>query len=446
MTRAPAQQSPAKQSRAQQFAQLSAADKATFIKDMPAQALIHWLYDWPFWARPAQLPPPGDWRIWLIMAGRGFGKTRSGAEWIRAMAQSQPRARLALVAATYAEGRAVMIEGESGLLNICPPNLRPVYESSLRRVRWPNGAQALLYSAEDADGLRGPQHHGAWCDELAKWPNAEATWMNLEMGLRLGEQQRICITTTPRPTALLRKLMTRTDTVLTQGRMQDNQGNLSKAFLKAVANQYAGTRLGRQELDGEFLEDIAGALWSRAMLECCHVAELPQLVRIVIGVDPPVTSGETADACGIVACGLGADGKAYVLKDASVQGLSPDGWARAVVKLSDEMKADRVVAECNNGGELVRAVLYQVAPDLPLTLVRASHGKVARAEPVAALYEQGRVHHATHMSALEDELCGFCAGGNYQGPGRSPDRADALVWALTTLMLGKHTQPHLRSL
>jgi phage terminase large subunit-like protein len=433
-------------SRAQQFAQLSAADKAAFINDMPAQALVHWLYDWPFWARPAQLPPAGDWRIWLIMAGRGFGKTRSGAEWIRAVAESQPRARLALVAATYAEGRAVMIEGESGLLNICPPHQRPVYESSLRRVRWRNGAQALLYSAEDADGLRGPQHHGAWCDELAKWPNAEATWMNLEMGLRLGDQQRICITTTPRPTPLLRKLMTRTDTVLTQGRMQDNEGNLSKAFLKAVANQYAGTRLGRQELDGEFLEDIAGALWSRTMLERCHVAAVPQLVRIVIGVDPPVTSGESADACGIVACGLGTDGKAYVLADASVQGLSPDGWARAVAKLSDAVKADRVVAECNNGGELVRAVLHQVAPDLPLTLVRAAHGKVARAEPIAALYEQGRVHHTMHMPRLEDELCGFCAGGNYQGPGRSPDRADALVWALTTLMLAKHTQPHLRSL
>jgi phage terminase large subunit-like protein len=350
------------------------------------------------------------------------------------------------VAATYAEGRAVMIEGESGLLNICPPDDRPMYESSLRRLRWRNGAQALLYSAEDAEGLRGPQHHGAWCDELAKWPHAEATWMNLDMGLRLGSQQRVCITTTPRPTALLRKLLARQDVVLTKGRMQDNENNLSKSFLKSVTAHYAGTRLGRQELDGEFLEDVAGALWSRASLERCFAVQLPTLTRIVIGVDPPVTSGADADACGIIACGLGADGKAYVLADASVQGLSPDGWARAVAKIAHDFKADRVVAECNNGGELVASVLHQVAPNLPLTLVRAAKGKVARAEPVAALYEQGKVYHAVHMPALEDELCGLCAGGDYQGPGRSPDRADALVWALTTLMLGKNAQPHLRTL
>jgi phage terminase large subunit-like protein len=433
-------------SQAQRFARLSTLEKAKVIDAMPAAALLQWLHDWPFWARPSQLPPPGDWRIWLIMAGRGFGKTRSGAEWIRAIAQSQPKARLALVAATYAEGRAVMIEGESGLLNICPPDDRPIYESSLRRLRWRNGAQALLYSAEDAEGLRGPQHHAAWCDELAKWPNAEATWMNLDMGLRLGAQQRVCITTTPRPTALLRKLMARRDAVLTKGRMQDNKANLSKSFLKSVTAQYAGTRLGRQELDGEFLEDIAGALWSRSSLEACHVAQAPTLTRIVIGVDPPVTSGEAADACGIIACGLGVDGKAYVLADASVQGLSPDGWARAVAKISADLNADRVVAECNNGGELVQAVLHQVAPNLPLTLVRAAKGKVARAEPIAALYEQGKVHHTAHLPALEDELCGLCAGGDYQGPGRSPDRADALVWALTTLMLGKTAQPHLRAL
>jgi phage terminase large subunit-like protein len=433
-------------SQAQRFAQLGMQEKAKIIDAMPAAALVQWLHDWPFWARPAQLPPPGDWRIWMIMAGRGFGKTRSGAEWIRSIAQSQPKARLALVAATYAEGRAVMIEGESGLLNICPPDDRPMYESSLRRLRWRNGAQALLYSAEDAEGLRGPQHHGAWCDELAKWPHAEATWMNLDMGLRLGVQQRVCITTTPRPTALLRKLLARQDMVLTKGRMQDNENNLSKSFLKSVTAHYAGTRLGRQELDGEFLEDVAGALWSRGLLEGCHVTQLPALTRIVIGVDPPVTSGTDADACGIVACGLGADGKAYVLADASVQGLSPDGWARAVAKIASDLNADRVVAECNNGGELVASVLHQVAPNLPLTLVRAAKGKVARAEPIAALYEQGKVHHGVHMPALEDELCGLCAGGDYQGPGRSPDRADALVWALTTLMLGKNAQPHLRTL
>jgi phage terminase large subunit-like protein len=234
--------------------------------------------------------------------------------------------------------------------------------------------------------------------------------------------------------------------VLTKGRMQDNENNLPKSFLKSVTAHYAGTRLGRQELDGEFLEDVAGALWSRELLERCLVAQLPALTRIVIGVDPPVTSGADADACGIVACGLGANGKAYVLADASVQGLSPDGWARAVAKIASDLNADRVVAECNNGGELVASVLHQVAPNLPLMLVRAAKGKVARAEPIAALYEQSKVYHAVHMPALEDELCGLCAGGEYQGPGRSPDRADALVWALTTLMLGKNAQPHLRTL
>jgi phage terminase large subunit-like protein len=433
-------------SQAQIFAQLSADEKSKFIEAMPAEALLQWLHDWRFWARPTQLPPAGDWRIWLIMAGRGFGKTRSGAEWIRGLAESQPHARLALVAATYAEGRAVMVEGDSGLLNICPPDQRPIYEPSLRRLRWRNGAQALLYSAEDAEGLRGPQHHAAWCDELAKWPYAEATWMNLEMGLRLGTQQQICVTTTPRPTSLLRQLMTRSDIAFTRGRMQDNEGNLSKSFIKAITSQYAGTRLGRQELNGEYLEDVAGALWSRAVLAACHVHQCPPLRRVVIGVDPPVTSGADADACGIIGCGLGFDDKAYVLADASVQGLSPDGWARTVAKCSATLNADRVVAECNNGGELVRSVLHQVAPNMPITLVRAAHGKIARAEPIAALYEQGRVHHAAQLPALEDELCGFCVGGDYQGPGRSPDRADALVWALSTLMLGKPLQPHLRSL
>jgi phage terminase large subunit-like protein len=433
-------------SRAQQFRRLPATARGQALQKLSAPELALLLHDWPFWARPAQLPPQGDWRVWLILAGRGFGKTRAGAEWIRSLAIAHPNMRLALVAATYAEGRAVMIEGDSGLLNVGPPELRPVYESSLRRLRWRNGSQALLYSAEDAEGLRGPQHHAAWCDELAKWAHAEDTWMNLDMGLRLGLQQHVCVTTTPRPTALLRKLMARDDMVLTRGRMVDNSSNLSASFIRSVEQHYAGTRLGRQELDGEFLEDVAGALWSRAQLEACHVSIVPPMRRIVVGVDPPVTSGAAADACGIIACGLGTDGKAYVLQDATVQGLSPDGWARAVAQCSAQMQADRVIAECNNGGELVRAVLHQVAPDLPITLVRASHGKVARAEPIAALYEQGRVHHAAHMPLLEDELCGFCAGGEYQGPGRSPDRADALVWALTTLMLGTAKTPLVRSL
>ncbi len=433
-------------SRAQLFRQLPESQRRAALAALSPDELRILLHDWSFWARPSQLPPPGDWRIWMIMAGRGFGKTRSGAEWIRRLAESQPQARLALVAATYAEGRAVMIEGESGLLQICAPDQRPLYEPSLRRLRWRNGAQAWLYSSEDPEGLRGPQHHFAWCDELAKWSHGPNTWVNLDMGLRLGAQQRICITTTPRPTPLLRRLMARPDMVLTRGRLSDNAANLSASFIRSVEQQYTGTRLGRQELDGEWIEDVAGALWSRNLLERCLLQQAPMLKRVVIGVDPPVSSGVDADACGIIACGLGEDGKAYVLRDATVQGLSPDGWARAVAACCAAVEADLVVAECNNGGDLVRSVLHQVAPNLPVTLVRASKGKVARAEPIAALYEQGRVHHVALMPKLEDELCGLCAGGDYQGPGRSPDRADALVWALTTLMLGKHSTPHLRSL
>ncbi len=433
-------------SRAGQFAKLPTLQKQALLGKLSADELQMLYHDWPFWARTAQLAPAGDWRLWMILAGRGFGKTRSGAEWVRAMAQQPGKSRIALVAATYAEGRAVMIEGESGLLSIAPPFARPIYEPSLRRLRWPGGAIATLYSAEDFDGLRGPQHHFAWADELAKWPYADEAWMNLDMGLRLGAHPRVCITTTPRPTSLLRKLLARSDIALTRGRMQDNAANLAPAFIKAVEAQYAGTRLGRQELDGELIDDVAGALWSRAMLAGCAVRAVPPLQRVVIGVDPPVTSGENADACGIVACALGADGHGYILEDASVQGLSPEGWAQAVVACAAKHEADLVVAECNNGGELVRSVLQQVAPNLPIKLVRAARGKVARAEPVAVLYAQKRVFHAAHVPKLEDELCGLCVGGAYQGPGRSPDRADALVWALTILMQSPLTSPQLRSL
>jgi phage terminase large subunit-like protein len=433
-------------SRARQFAKLPTAQKQAMLAKLSAEELQALYYDWSFWARPAQCAPKGDWRIWMILAGRGFGKTRSGAEWVRQMATCHPHARIALVAATYAEGRAVMIEGESGLLTISEASQRPTYEPSLRRLRWPGGAVATLYSAEDFDGLRGAQHHFAWADELAKWSYAESAWMNLDMGLRLGAQPRACVTTTPRPTAVLRRLLARADLQLTRGRTQDNAAHLPPAFVAAMDAQYAGTRLGRQELDGELMEDVAGALWSRALLEACRVRDVPPLTRVVVGVDPPVTSGERADACGIVACGLGADGKAYVLADASVQGLSPEGWARAVAACAKAHEADLVVAECNNGGDLVQSVLQQVAPGLPIRLVRAARGKAARAEPVAVLYAQQRVFHAAHLSALEDELCGLCAGGDYQGPGRSPDRADALVWAMTTLMLDKISHPALRRL
>lgn len=403
---------------------------------------------WKLWARPEQLPPEGDWRTWLVMAGRGFGKTRAGAEWVRAAANTEPDARIALVGASLPEVRAVMVEGESGLLSICPLRHRPVFEPSLRRLTWPNGAQALLYSAGEPESLRGPQHSHAWCDEIAKWDNASEratrAWDNLLFGLRLGEHPRLMATTTPRAVPLLRRLLDEVEEGLavTRGATEDNRANLPARFLRDIRRQFGKSVLGRQELDGELLEDIEGALWTRALIEQCREAEAPELTRVVVGVDPPASSG--GDACGIVVAGRAEDGSAHVLADASVQKASPERWARAVARAAGAWHADKVVAEANQGGAMVASVLRAAELALPLKLVHASRGKAARAEPVAALYEAGRVRHAGTFPALEDEMCGLVSGGAYQGPGRSPDRADALVWALTELMLGKAAQPRVR--
>lgn len=416
------------------------------LTDDAAQGLVH---HWEFWARPDQLPPPGDWRIWLIMAGRGFGKTRAGAEWVRSIGENLPDARIALVAANLAEARSVMVEGQSGVLGIAPDAMRPHWEPSLRRLRWPGGAQAMLFSAAEPESLRGPEHSHAWCDEIAKWDNASgralSAWDNLQMGLRVGSLPQIAATTTPRAVPLVRHILTDPEVRISRGSSYANRSNLPPAFLDAVQRHYGGTTLGRQELDGELLEDIEGALWNRSLLETCRVRWMAQgFARVVIGVDPP--AGSSGDACGIVVCARLDDGRAAVLADCSVQGASPDGWARAVANASDEWKADRVIAEANQGGEMVGSVLRAAAIDLPVKLVHASRGKVARAEPVAALYETGRVIHCGTFARLEDEMCGLMTGGQYEGPGRSPDRADALVWAMTELMLGRRNEPRIRSL
>ena len=402
-------------------------------------ALAH---HWPFWRRADQTPPNGAWRCWLILAGRGFGKTRTGAEWVRARAEATPGLRIALMAATQADARAIMVEGQSGLCAIAPAASRPVFEPSLRRLIWPNGARATLYSAAEPEGLRGPEHHIAWADECAKWDNADAAWDNLALSLRLGAQPQIVATTTPRPVPLVRRLLAAPDTQVTRGRMADNALNLPTAFLRAMAETYGGTRIGRQELDGDLLEDIAGALWTRAQMDAARRGPPPPLRRVVIGVDPP--AGKTGDACGIIAAGLGEDGRCWVLADKSVAGASPEGWARHVAQTAADWGADRVVAEANNGGLMVESVLRAAAARLPIKLVRAAHGKVARAEPVAALYERDQVRHAAAFPALEDELCGLAVGGSYHGPGCSPDRADALVWAVTELMLGDRAEPRVR--
>jgi predicted phage terminase large subunit-like protein len=413
-----------------------------------AQALAH---DWEWLARPEQLAPEGDWRIWLMMAGRGFGKTRAGAEWVRAIAERDGRARIALVGATLGEARSVMVEGPSGLLAVAPWWNRPAFSPALRRLIWPNGAMALLFGAADAESLRGPQFSHGWADEIAKWPGGEAAWDNLMMGMRLGDRPRVLATTTPRPVPLVRTLVAGKDTgiVVTRGRTADNLANLADGFVAAMEQSYGATRLGRQELEGELISDVEGALWSRDLLERCRVAHVPErddggalLSRVVVGVDPPASAH--GDACGIIVAGLGGDGRAYVIADASVEKATPEGWARAVAQAAAQHGADRVIAEANNGGAMVESVLRAAEAALPVRLVHASRGKAARAEPVAALYEAGRVRHRGAFWTLEDEMCGLVAGGGYVGPGRSPDRADALVWALTELMLGRRGQARVR--
>ena len=409
-------------------------------------------WHWEVWARDEQWSPAGDWRVWLICAGRGFGKTRAGAEWVRNVARHDSEARIALVGASLGEVRSVMIEGESGLIAASPGALTPEYEPSLRRLQWPNGAQAFLYSAGEPESLRGPQHSHAWCDEIAKWENAGeravAAWDNLQLGMRLGEQPRVLATSTPRSVPLMNRLLDEAeqgrDVILARGRTVDNAGSLPIAYYRAMLVQYGDSALGRQELDGEMLPEAEGALWTRAMLETCreNAASSPP-VRVVVAVDPPASA--TGDACGIVVCALGEDGIARVLADCSVEKASPERWARKVAQTAAAWSADRVVAEANQGGAMVGSVLRAAEISLPIKLVHAAHGKVARAEPVAALYEAGRVRHAGIFPQLEDELCGLIAGGRYEGPGRSPDRADALVWGLSELLLGKSRVPRVRT-
>jgi len=388
------------------------------------------LYDWTTWGRPNQQPPTGDWRTWLVLAGRGFGKTRTGAEWVRAQVAAG-YGRIALVAPTAADARDVMVEGESGMLAIAAPSARPHYEPSKRRITWPNGAIAVTYSADEPDRLRGPQHDAAWCDEAAAWRYPDA-WDMLQMGMRLGNNPRTVVTTTPKPVRLIRDLIKAHDTVITRGSTFDNAPNLPKPFLDSIKRQYAGTRLGRQELYAELLEDTPGALWTRAMIDDARVSTVPTMQRVVVAIDPAVTAHETSDETGMVVVGLGTDGHGYVLADRSLR-ASPDGWARAAVAAYTSWQADRIVAEANNGGDLVETVLRMVDPNVPYRAVRASRGKVSRAEPVAALYEQGRVHHVGVFERLEDQMSTYTPETS-----QSPDRLDALVWALTDLIVSQH--------
>lgn len=409
-------------------------------------------YLFELWALPHQLAPPGDWRSWVILGGRGAGKTRAGSEWVRTQVEGpRPRdpgrcRRLALLGETLDQVREVMVFGDSGILACCPPDRRPVWQATRRCLVWPNGAEAMAFSAQEPEALRGPQFDAAWADELAKWRKAEEVWDMLQFGLRLGVLPQACVTTTPRNVPALKRLLARGSTVVSHAPTAANRANLAASFLAEMEARYAGTRLGRQELEGALLEDVPGALWTRDMLAAAGCSEVPELARVVVAVDPPATGHRTSDACGIVVAGLARGGGAVVLEDATVQGVSPKGWAEAALGAMARWQAERMVAEVNQGGDMVEAVLRAIDPEVALRKVRASRGKVARAEPVAALYEQGRVAHLRGLGALEDEMCRMTATG-YEGQG-SPDRVDALVWALSELCLGtgKRGAPGVRGL
>jgi phage terminase large subunit-like protein len=383
--------------------------------------------------RPEQVTPDGDWRTWLILAGRGWGKTLAGAEDAKAYGLANPGCRYAIVAATFGDARDTCVEGESGLLSCLPPSAVRIWNRSLGELILTNGTRYKLFSADEPERLRGPQHHRAWCDELAAWgKSAEErqwpkAWDMLMMGLRLGANPQAVPTTTPRPTKLIRTLIKDPTTHVTRGRTIDNAANLAPAFLSQVLARYEGTRLGRQELEAELLDDVPGALWTYAMLEDRRPA--PDLTRVVVAIDPAATAGEESDETGIVAAGLGVDGRGYVLADRSCR-LSPDGWANRAVAVFDDLAADLIVAEVNNGGDMVEHTIRTIRRSVPYKKIHASRGKQTRAQPVAALYEQGKVSHVEVFPELEEQLTTWTPES-----GSSPDRLDALVWALTSLML-----------
>jgi predicted phage terminase large subunit-like protein len=420
------------------FRAMDSAEQEATLAELEPEVAAALLYDWRFWARPDQLAPSGYWRTWLILAGRGFGKTRCGAEWVRDVAAADPGCRIALVGLTAADARDVMVEGESGILAVHPEDERPLYEPSKRRLTWPNGSMATCYNASEPDQLRGPQHHYAWVDEYAKFPAAQELWDQLAFGMRLGQKPRSVVTTTPRPIPAIKRLMADASTVVTRGKTLDNRTNLAPGAVDALVERYAGTRLGRQELDGEIVDDVVGALWTRSMLDANRAVAAPEMARVVVAIDPSGTDGnDDGDDVGIVVAGRGVDGRGYVLADRTCR-LSPDGWARMAITAYHAHQADRIVAERNFGGAMVAAVIRAADRSVPYKEVTASRGKVARAEPVSALFEQGRVSIVGSLPELEDEMV-LMTGAGFVGEG-SPNRVDALVWALSEVMLA-HQAP-----
>ena len=390
---------------------------------------------WHTVARANQLAPEGDdWSVWLLLAGRGFGKTRTLGQWLNEEVTTGRARRAAVVAATASDARDVMVEGESGILACAPAWCRPTYESTRRRISWPNGAVAYTYSAEEPDRLRGPQHDAAVCDELASWRDP-STWDMLQFGLRLGRNPRVVVATTPRPTRLVRQLLAREgrDVVVTRGSTYENRANLAPRFFQSIVSRYEGTRLGRQEINAEVLTDTPGALWMLDTIDKSRRERAPDLARIVVAIDPATTSNEGSDETGIIVAGKDNNGHAYVIEDLSGK-YQPADWAKTAINAYSRHSADRIVAETNNGGDMVENTLRMIDPNVPYSGVHASRGKIIRAEPVAALYEQGRVHHVGGFPELEDQMTSFVADID-RGKVGSPDRVDALVWALSELMV-----------
>ena len=435
-----------RRSSADWLASLPPSERDAFLDALSPNALAALPYLFEFWARPDhQLPPEGDWSTWVVLGGRGSGKTRAGAEWVRAQVEGPtpdaPGAarRVALVAETWAQAREVMVFGESGLMAVSPPDRKPLYVATRRMLVWPNGAEARLFSAADPESLRGPQFDLAWSDELAKWRRGDEAWNMLQLCLRLGERPRQVVTTTPRDRALLRAVLADPATVSTTAPTQANRAFLARGFLDSVTRRFKGTWQGRQELEGELLGEAPGALFTRSRIDAARVGSAPALDRIVVAVDPPVTSGAGSDGCGIVVAGRAGDAF-YVLADLSLRRASPRQWAERAAQAARDWKADRLVAEVNQGGDLVAQAIRSVDRHAPVSTVRATRGKAVRAEPVSMLYEQGLVRHVGEFPALEDELCGFGGGG------RSPDRLDALVWAITELARPEGDGPRVRLL
>ena len=414
--------------------ELTPAERAKLIGSVDEKQCEELFHDWSLWARPEQTPPPGDWVYWLILAGRGAGKTRAGAEAVRQWTKTF--ALVNLIGATHDDVRDIMVLGESGLMAICPKGERPRYARATARLAWPNGAVSQLFSAEEPDRLRGKQHMKLWCDELAAWRHADAFEQAL-LGLRLGDKPQAVITTTPRPTKIIKHLIEDKDAIVTRGSTFDNRHHLAQAFIERITARYAGRAIGRQELFAEIVEEAPGALWTRALIERQRLAAgaAPgDYAEIVVGVDPPAKSGAKADECGIVVVGKTAPGAIHVIADLTSQGDTPGQWASRVVAAFRRFKANRVVAEINNGGEMVVEVLRQSEPNLPVRTVTATRGKFLRAEPVAAAYERGIVFHLGAFGKLEDQLCALTPDFDSRASGFSPDRADALVWAIADLI------------